>query len=68
MNEETKQFVIKLLVAGAVVLGLYFIASPYQNCVRAEMAWETRGRTRSDADLERLQIQASAKCNRQTTW
>jgi hypothetical protein len=34
MTEDTKQFVIKILVVGAVVLVLYFIFSPYQSCMR----------------------------------
>ena len=36
MTEDTKQFVIKALVAGAILLVLYFVASPYQNCLRTE--------------------------------
>ena len=69
MNEETKQFVIKLLVAGAVVLGLYFIASPYQNCVRTEMGWATQGGAILEAlRHERAQLQAKFKCGAETTW
>ncbi len=34
MTEDTKQFIIKALVAGAILLVLYFIFSPYQTCVR----------------------------------
>ena len=36
MTENTKQFLIKVLLVGAVVLVLYFVASPYQNCLRTE--------------------------------
>ena len=34
MTEDTKQFIIKVLVAGVVIVVLYFVFSPYQNCVR----------------------------------
>ena len=36
MTEDTKQFIIKVLVAGVVIVALYFVASPYQNCLRTE--------------------------------
>ena len=34
MTEDTKQFVIKVLVAGVVIVALYFLFSPYRNCMR----------------------------------
>ncbi len=34
MPEDTKQFIIKALTVGAIILVLYFVFSPYQNCVR----------------------------------
>ena len=69
MDEQTKQFVIKMLVAGAVVLGLYFITSPYQNCVRQEMAWwgtNEDGSTRPISLQEENRIHTS--CRDETTW
>ena len=38
MSEDTKQFGIKVLMVGAVVLVLYFVFSPYRNCVRGVAA------------------------------
>ena len=35
MPKDTKQFIIKVLVVGAVLLVLYFVFSPYRNCMRA---------------------------------
>ncbi|SVD99857.1 uncharacterized protein METZ01_LOCUS452711 [marine metagenome] len=35
MTEDTKQFVIKVLVAGVVIVALYFLFSPYRICTRA---------------------------------
>jgi hypothetical protein len=34
MTEDTKQFIIKVLVAGVVIVALYFVFSPYQTCMR----------------------------------
>jgi hypothetical protein len=68
MDEQTKQFVIKILVAGAIVLGLYFIISPYQNCARTELAFQTTGLTLTEARLEAATIRAKVRCRQQTTW
>jgi hypothetical protein len=35
MTEDTKQFIIKVLVVGVVIVALYFLFSPYRNCTRA---------------------------------
>ena len=71
MDEQTKQFVIKILVAGAIVFGLYFAISPYQNCVRTEVADQQFGRTNAPltgANLEAATIRAKVRCRQQTTW
>lgn len=34
MTEDTKQFLIKFLVAGVVIVALYFLFSPYRICKR----------------------------------
>ena len=34
MTEETKSFIIKCLVVAALVGGMYYAFSPYQNCLR----------------------------------
>ena len=34
MPEDTKQFIIKALTVGAIILVLYFVFSPYQTCMR----------------------------------
>ena len=34
MTEDTKQFIIKVLVAGVVIVALYFLFSPYRVCMR----------------------------------
>lgn len=34
MNENTKNFIIKVVVSVVAVLVLYFTASPYQSCLR----------------------------------
>jgi len=34
MTEDTKQFLIKFLVMGAVISVLYLAFSPYRNCLR----------------------------------
>jgi len=39
MTEDTKQFIIKVLVAGAVLLVLYFVFSPYRNCMRGQQSY-----------------------------
>jgi len=35
MTEDTKQFIIKFLVICGVISALYFVFSPYQNCMRS---------------------------------
>ena len=35
MTEDTKQFIITVLVAGVVIVALYFLFSPYRICTRA---------------------------------
>ena len=34
VNERTKHFLIKFVVVIAVLVGLYYIFSPYENCMR----------------------------------
>ena len=69
MNEETKQFVIKLLVAGAIVLVLYFTMSPYQNCVRQETAY---WRNNEDGSTNHISVSREMsihmECRDDTTW
>lgn len=36
MNEETKQFLIKVIIVAVVVYGFYMFTSPYQKCMRGE--------------------------------
>jgi len=46
MTEDTKQFVIKVLVAGVVIVALYFLFSPYRNCMRRSIADNPTAATR----------------------
>ena len=36
MDEKTKQFAIILAMVTVVVIALYYIFSPYQNCARGD--------------------------------
>ena len=55
MTEDTKQFIIKALVAGVVIVALYFVASPYRNCLRSY-----------DNDDSRLVLERL--CREDTNW
>jgi hypothetical protein len=39
MTEDTKQFIIKALSLGAVLLVLYFVFSPYRNCMKGQQSY-----------------------------
>ena len=54
MTEDTKQFIIKVLVAGVVIVALYFLFSPYRIC--------TRGFTDPSS------VSAIAGCIAETSW
>ena len=58
MTEDTKKFIIKALVAGAVIVALYLVVSPYQNCMR--------GYSRSD--VETTELRTEELCREETNW
>jgi len=58
MTEDTKQFITKALVAGVVIVALYFVASPYRNCMR--------GYSRSD--VETTELGTEEICREETNW
>ena len=57
MTEDTKQFVIKVLVVGVVIVALYFLFSPYRTCMR-----------RSIADSPTAAALDSFSCMGNTSW
>ena len=81
MSVGTVQFIIKALVAGLVIITVYFVISPYQNCVRAgndaiEESIRT-GRMLSGADdpgavggntVEKRQLRFRGACQQSTSW
>jgi hypothetical protein len=56
MTEDTKQFIIKALSLGAVLLVLYFVFSPYRNCLR------------ESGDFFDLDVTLAAFCGANTDW
>ena len=59
MTEDTKQFVIKVLTVGAVLVVLYFIFSPYRNCLREMAGFYENGPNR---------FALQANCQQDTNW
>ena len=59
MDEQTKQFLIKVIVAGVVVYALYMLMSPLQQCKRNLLAIDRY----SDNEDRVVQI-----CLSETTW
>ena len=69
MSEDVSGFVIKALVAGLVIVVLYFVTSPYQNCVRnLEDSFEENIRRGNTPDVPLLEIQARAACSSEHSW
>ena len=56
MNEETKQFLIKVIIVAVVVYGFYMFTSPYQKCMRGE------------AETQEVSNTMRRYCENRTAW
>ena len=75
-----KQILIIIALMTAIIGGIYYFISPYQNCLRTDdnqieevrnkLATETDGKTREELELEQegLINQREFGCSEKTSW